>query len=197
MNRIRSLALALLATALAGGCVSTIHNSGSGSAGATGGTGGASPDAGSTGGGDAGTPPPVVQPSAAVKWPGQMVLDGSSLVLTSLDRDTGLGSLVRVTLGSWHTTTLAGGTPGTSVGQALAADAQRFYYFAADALGNAAVYALPRAGGAPTKKSPTWAPRWATPGPRSRSPRPSRSPSTRAACTGPSWARTRASPAAR
>ena len=150
MNRIRSLALAVLA-ALAGACTSTVRNNGSRARRGTGGTGGAPPDGSATGGGDAGTPTPVVKPSVAVKWPGQMVLDGAGLVVTSLDRDSGVGSLVRVTPGSWQTTTLAGGTPGTSVGHALAADAQRFYYFAADGEGNAAVYALPRAGGAPAK----------------------------------------------
>ena len=158
MNGIRSLALAVLAAALAGACTGSVRNNGSnaasagnGGAIASSGTGSARPDGSATGGGDAGTPLPVVHPSVMVTWPGQMVLDGTSLVVTSLDRDSGVGSLVRVTPGSWKTTTLAGGTPGTSVGHALAADAQRFYYFASDGQGNAAVYALPRAGGAPAK----------------------------------------------
>ena len=154
MNGIRvcSLALALLGAALAGACSSVVRNNGSSTTasgtGGKNGSGGAT--GGSTGGGDAG-PPPVVQPSVNTKWPGQMVADGTNLVVTDLNRDTGIGSLVRVAIGSWQKTTLAGGTEGMSVGHALAADAQRFYFFAADGQGNAAIYSLPRAGGAPTK----------------------------------------------
>ncbi len=149
MTKARLLALGLIAVACAGSCLDKIHEAGTSSTG----TGGGQPDAGqsSSSGGEGGLSGQVVKPSTSVKWPGQMVVDGDALVVTSLDRDTGVGSLVRLTIGSWEATTLAGGTPGMSVGTALAADAQRFYFFAADGQGSAAVYALPRAGGSPAK----------------------------------------------
>jgi hypothetical protein len=147
MKKLHALAFSLLA--LACGCGSLVKNgaattgSAASSTSSTGGAGGT--------GGTGGAPAAVVQPVTMVKWPGQMVLDGDSLVMTSLDRDTGIGSLLRVTLGSWAQTTLAGGASGMSVGYGLTADAQQFYFFADDGQGNAAIYSLPRAGGTPTK----------------------------------------------
>src|SRR4051794_35367719 len=67
---------------------------------------------------------------ASVSSPGEMVLDGDGLVLTSVSRQTRLGSLVRVAVDTWTVTTLAGGDATLNVKDVLAADATSFYFFA-------------------------------------------------------------------
>jgi hypothetical protein len=119
---------------------SSTGSGGSGTTGTGGTTGGAGGGTSCAGGSDAGTPPLLVSiPNA-----GQMVLDGDSLVLTSN------GALVRVELGSWTVTTLAGDASLT-ISQALAADAKNFYFFAEDDQNPIALFSCPRAGGAVTK----------------------------------------------
>ena len=126
----------------------------------TDGTGGARPDGG-TGGATApsGAGGAYIDASiplyAMVPAPGQMVLDGDSLVLTSTDTTTTVGTLLRLPLGGTTTTVLTGGTVDVNVASVLTADANQFYYFAGDASGAYAVYALPRSGGTPTKIADT------------------------------------------
>lgn len=98
------------------------------------------------GGGSAPSGPALV---TGLRWPGAMVVDGQSLVLTS-GADTEQGTLVRVAIGSWAMTTLAGDASFV-VDAPLAADAENIYFFAEQGGGTPAVYAYPRAGGAPIK----------------------------------------------
>jgi hypothetical protein len=155
MLRLRLLplvSLLALTAALGGACFNSVNKSKLES---STGTGGSPPDAGSGGGGGAGGgggggvvfPDAGAAPVVTVASPGQMVLDGDSLVLTSLDTLTGIGSLVRVAIGSWTVTPILTGSTALSVAYALTADTQSFYFFAADDQGNNAVYAYPRAGG--------------------------------------------------
>jgi hypothetical protein len=95
---------------------------------------------------DAGPLAPVV----SISEPGPMVLDGKSLVLTSTDLNGSSGALVRVALGSWTVTKLAGGDSSLFVSRPLTADAQRFYFLGGPTYTAVnAIYALPRAGGTP------------------------------------------------
>lgn len=159
MLRLPLLPLSLLALApvlaLAGACFSSVTRSNAASSTGTGGShpdGGPATGGGGSGGGGAGGgiafPDAGVAPVTTIASPGQMVLDGDSLVLTTTDTITGIGSLVRVAIGSWAVTPLIAGSATMSVAYALTADAESFYFFAGDGHGDEAIYAYPRAGGA-------------------------------------------------
>lgn len=88
---------------------------------------------------------------ASIPYPGQMILDGESLVVTSYDFTLHAGSLLRVSLVDGAVSVLAGGDPEHDIGMVLGASTTTFFFLQSVAGTPSAIVSLPRTGGHATK----------------------------------------------